>query len=85
MTTRYANAKDVLPAALLRSVQRHWAGLLWIPAPVRRHHKTRFDLKRNARIYRARLRGARVRDLADQFRLSRVQIWKILKKWRSGA
>ena len=32
MSRRYANAKDVLPPELFRTVQQHFAGLLWVPA-----------------------------------------------------
>ena len=32
LNRRYANARDVLPPELFRTVQQHFAGLLWIPA-----------------------------------------------------
>ena len=32
LNRRYANAKDVLPPDLFRTVQQHFAGLLWVPA-----------------------------------------------------
>ena len=30
----YANAHDVLPAPLLREVQKHWQGTLYVPPPL---------------------------------------------------
>jgi hypothetical protein len=32
---RYANAKDVLPEELFEQIQKHYTGILWIPAPSR--------------------------------------------------
>ncbi len=37
----YANAKDVLPPDLLRSVQEHFTGLLWVPSDTCFYHERR--------------------------------------------
>lgn len=80
MGLRYANAKDVLPGRLVREIQKHWNGLLWIPAPFVRQIKTKGDATRNRRIYRQWRRGVAIQELAYRHRLSRVQIWRIVRK-----
>jgi len=37
----YANAKDVLPPELLRAVQEHFIGLLWVPSDTCFYHERR--------------------------------------------
>ena len=37
----YANAKDVLPSELLRAVQEHFTGLLWVPSDTCFYHERR--------------------------------------------
>jgi predicted transcriptional regulator len=37
----YANAKDVLPPDLLRSVQEHFTGLMWVPSDTCFYHERR--------------------------------------------
>lgn len=41
MKRDYANAKDVLPPDLLRSVQEHFTGLLWVPSDTCFYHERR--------------------------------------------
>jgi len=38
---RYANAKDVLPEELFEQIQKHYTGILWIPAPSRFYQERR--------------------------------------------
>ena len=38
---RYANAKDVLPEELFEQIQKHYSGILWIPAPSRFYQERR--------------------------------------------
>jgi predicted transcriptional regulator len=37
----YANAKDVLPPDLLRAVQEHFTGLMWVPSDTCFYHERR--------------------------------------------
>ncbi len=37
----YANAKDVLPPELLRAIQEHFTGLLWVPSDTCFYHERR--------------------------------------------
>ena len=37
----YANAKDALPPDLLRAVQEHFTGLLWVPSDTCFYHERR--------------------------------------------
>lgn len=74
----YANARDVLPEALLRRVQRYWAGMLWVPPPDRRRFKTRGHEERNGRMRRDRRRGLSLGSLAKKYRLSRERVRQIV-------
>ena len=38
---RYANAKDVLPEELFEQIQKHYTGILWVPAPSRFYQERR--------------------------------------------
>lgn len=73
MVNKYANAEDVLPPELLAVVQRHHAGLLWVP-DARSYYRDR-----NARIVRMRAGGAAVREIAQRVRLSERRVWQILR------
>lgn len=80
MKKEYANARDVLPPSLLRQVQAHWQGLLWIPVRERRPRKTRADAARDRRIVRDHLRGRPTAELAEEFALSQERIRQIVRK-----
>lgn len=41
MKRDYANAKDVLPSELLRAIQEHFTGLLWVPSDTCFYHERR--------------------------------------------
>lgn len=38
---KYANAKNILPADLLKQVQQYHTGILWIPTPSRFYNERR--------------------------------------------
>ena len=38
---RYANAENILPAELLKQVQKYHTGILWIPTPSRFYQERR--------------------------------------------
>lgn len=77
----YGNARDVLPARLLREVQKRFeGGLLWVPARARQRRKTRRDAERNRQIVRDRRSGRCARELARRHRLSVERIRQIVKE-----
>lgn len=76
----YANAADVLPPGLLRKVQQHWQGLLWIPLLEGR--KTRGDRQRNRQILLEYDRGRTTAELAEKYSLSQERIRQIVRKGR---
>lgn len=72
MAENYANAKDVLPPDLLERVQKHYAGLLWIPDD----HD--FYRERIKQIRSLREQGLTIKAIADQVDLSERRIWQLL-------
>lgn len=76
----YANASDVLPPRLLRQIQRHWQGLLWIP--LLEDRKTRGDGQRNEQIVREHSRGISTSELAEKYSLSQERIRQIVRRLR---
>lgn len=75
MSETYANARDVLPPALLRKVQRHWQGMLWVP----RAPKRRLRLERDRLLLMRYRRGGTIATLAREFGLSRERVRQICK------
>jgi DNA-binding NarL/FixJ family response regulator len=74
MSRRYANAQDVLPAKLVARVQRHYSGLLWVPAPPPEE-----IVERNEQIQRMHLDGVSVTEIAQQVGLSERRVWQIIR------
>jgi len=74
----YANAKDVLPPDLLRTVQEHFTGLLWVPSDTCFYHERRrlvLALKDQGISTReiARLSGVTPRRVRQIFAESRTE------------
>ena len=84
----YKNAKDLLPADLLKAVQKYADGtLLYIPQGRQRSAGgekigTRSEFKqRNVEIVRDYRKGKSVQDLADKYCLSTETLRKIISKF----
>ena len=56
---RYANAKEVLPKELFEQVQKHYTGILWVPAPSR-FYQERCDL-----VLALHLQGVSSREISN--------------------
>ena len=56
---RYANAKDVLPEELFEQIQKHYTGILWIPAP------SRFYQERRALVLALHLQGISSQEISN--------------------
>lgn len=78
MKRDYANAKDVLPSDLLRALQEHFTGLLWVPSDTCFYHERRrlvLALKDQGISTReiARLSGVTPRRVRQIFAESRTE------------
>ena len=58
VSRRYANAKDVLPPELFRTLQQHFTGLLWVPAD------THFYAVRRQLVLALRDQGVSTQEIA---------------------
>ena len=84
----YKNGKEVLPLELLQELQKYIQGeLIYIPkednirAGWGENNGTRLEIKeRNQEIYHLYAKGARIRELVDQYHLSEDSIRKIIVK-----
>ena len=65
----YANAHDVLPAPLLREVQKHWQGTLYVP-PLR-------NLNSNAVVLNLIRSGLPAKEVAEQCAISVRRVYQI--------
>jgi len=72
MAEKYANAKDVLPEALLNDIQQHFTGHLWVP------HPSDMLKARDALIRKLRNEGMTVSKIAHCVHLSKRRILQIL-------
>ena len=70
----YANAADVLPSELLKAVQKHWRGLLYIP-PV--NYKSKADKNFVQNMVAS---GTPIGEVADMIGLPPRRIYQIQKK-----
>lgn len=84
----YKNAKDLLPADLLKAVQKYADGtLLYIPQKKKRSawgekNGTRSEFKlRNIEIVREYRKGSTVQELAEKYCLSTETLRKIISKF----
>lgn len=73
----YANAADMLPSELLKAVQKHWRGLLYIP-PV--NYKSKADKNFVQNMVAS---GTPIGEVADMVGLTPRRIYQIQKK-KSG-
>ncbi len=81
---RYANAADVLPAALARKLVRYVRGRVWIPVRRRRRFKTACDPARNRRIRELSRQGWTVGEIAEEVRLCKERVRQILSPRSTG-
>ena len=65
----YANAHDVLPAPLLREVQKHWQGTLYVPPPLCSNS--------NDRALNAIRSGLTAKEVAEQCAISVRRVYQI--------
>ena len=65
----YANAHDVLPAPLLREVQKHWQGTLYVPPPL--------YSSSNERVLNAIRSGIPAKEVAEQCGISVRRVYQI--------
>ena len=76
----YANAADVLPSELLKAVQKHWRGLLYIP-PVNYKSKADKNFVQNM-VASGTPIGTPIGEVADMIGLTPRRIYQIQKKNR---
>ena len=72
MRNKYAHAKDVLPPGLLKAVQKHFTGLLWIPGG------EAFYQERSELIATLKLQGLLTHEIARLAGLSPRRVRQIL-------
>lgn len=73
---RYANARDVLPEPVLKQVQQHYTGHLWVPAPVNPARR------RRAQVLALYMQGRKQVDIARIVKLTPQRVWQIIDKER---
>lgn len=73
---RTEKARDVLPEALLKQVQQHYTGRLWIPKPVNRAHR------RRGQVLALYMQGRKQVDIALIVKLTPQRVWQIIDKER---
>ena len=56
---KYANAEKILPPELLKEVQKHYTGILWIPTP------SRFYKERRQLVIALHLQGIKSCEIAN--------------------
>ena len=56
---RYANAENILPADLLKEVQKYHTGILWIPTP------SRFYQERRQLVIALHMQGILTKEIAN--------------------
>ena len=74
VSRRYANAKDVLPPELFRTVQQHFTGLLWVPAD------THFYAVRRGLVLVLRDQGGSTIEIAKLAGITPHRVRQILAK-----
>ena len=82
MPKPYANATHVLPTALLKEVQRHFCGRLYVPAPLDEAQR------RRALVLILDERGLDSKEIAARVRLSQRRVQQILQdeaRWIEAA
>lgn len=56
---KYANAENILPADLLKEVQKYHTGILWIPTP------SRFYQERRQLVIALQMQGVPTKEIAN--------------------
>ena len=79
LNRQYANAKDVLPPDLFRTVQQHFAGLLWVPAD------THLYAVRRKLVLALRDQGIHTREIAQLAGVTPRRVRQILAQARDVA
>jgi len=75
----YANARDVLPAEVLRSVQEHFAGCLWVP---RSERDPKFYGHRRRLVLALKAKGVSVDEIARLAGITDRRVYQIVKEER---
>ena len=78
VTRRYANAKDVLSPELLRTLQEHFTGLLWVPAD------THFHAVRRKLVLALWDQGVSTQEIATLAGVTPRRVRQILAKARTA-
>ena len=76
VSRRYANAKDVLPPELFRTLQQHFTGLLWVPAD------THFYAVRRNLVLALRDQGVSTKEIAELAGVTPRRVRQILTRAR---
>ena len=79
MSRPYANAKDVLSPELLRTLQQHFTGLLWVPAD------THFHAVRRKLVLALRDQGVSTIEIAKLAGVTPRRVRQILAKARTAS
>ena len=74
----YANAKDVLQPELLKEVQKHCSGLLWIPS-LGRFYQERRDL-----VVALHLQGVSTVEISNLAGVTVRRVNQVLAEYRKG-
>lgn len=69
----YANAADVLPPELVREIQKHFYGILWIPSP------DTFYLQRRDLVHALKSQGIGPKEIANLAGISLRRVYQILR------
>ena len=75
----YANARDVLSPELLRTLQQHFTGLLWVPAD------THFYETRRKLVLALRDQGVHTREIAQLAGVTPRRVRQILARARGAS
>lgn len=75
---RYANAEQILPAKLLKEVQRYHTGVLWIPSP------SRFFQERKQMVIALKNQGVETREIAGLAGITPRRVNQILAAERKN-
>ncbi len=70
---RYTRAEKVLPPKLLKEVQKHHTGLIYVPGDPGYYER------RNCEVARLRQQGLSTREIAEKVFLSERRVQQILK------
>ncbi len=74
---KYANAKNVLPPELLSEVQKHFTGMMWVPA------HTQFFAVRRRLVLELKAQGVSTCEIAKLAGVTPRRVRQILAKARS--